>query len=400
MPAHRHHALPLDPMSLGDLGSALQRHLLEDIVPFWTRHALDRAGGINTCIRDDGVVVSRDKYMWSQLRAIYTFSALYNHIEPRQEWLDAAAAIYAFCARHGRDGQGRWVFRLDADGGTLEGATSIFTDSFAMLGCCEYHRASGDAGALQLAIETWRNVAARLAVPGSYPIAPYELPPGLEAHGVSMAFSLACHELALLTRDADVQRQALAFAVSVMDRFRRPQRRALMEFVREDGSLDDSPAGRTVVPGHAIESMWFQIHQFQHLGMHDRVAQCVECIRWHMDLGWDPEYGGLLLGLDIDGKQPIYWKFHDTKLWWPQTEALYALLLAHSICGEPWCLQWYWRLHRIAFTHYPVADHGEWTQRLDRRFQPLSTVVALPVKDPFHLPRALIMMIRLLREQA
>jgi N-acylglucosamine 2-epimerase len=393
------HGVSLTPIPLNDLAHGLQRHLLEDVIAFWTRHALDPDGGLNTCIRDDGSIISRDKFMWSQLRAIYTFSALYNHIERRQEWLDIAAQIFRFCAKHGRDDQGHWVFRVGSDGRIIEGATSIFAESFALLGCCEYFRAAGDTSALGLAKETYESTTVRLAVPGSYQIAPYEIPPGLEAHAISMAFSFAFHELAVVTNDDRVRQSALAHALKVMDRYRRPERKALLEYVRPDGSLEDSPAGRVVIPGHAIESMWFQIHQFQHLGMHDRVTQCIECIRWNMELGWDSEFGGISLGLDLEGKHPIYWKFHDAKLWWPQTEALYALLLAHSICGEPWCLEWYWRLHEVAFRHYPVFPHGEWTQRLDRRFKPFDGVVALPVKDPFHLPRALIVMIKLLRQQ-
>ena len=66
-----------------------RRHLLADIIPFWPRYALDRhTGALRTCIADDGTIVSGDIYMWSQLRAIYTFSALYNRIERRKKWLE------------------------------------------------------------------------------------------------------------------------------------------------------------------------------------------------------------------------------------------------------------------------------------------------------------------------
>jgi N-acylglucosamine 2-epimerase len=49
------------------------------------------------------------------------------------------------------------------------------------------------------------------------------------------------------------------------------------------------------------------------------------------------------------------------------------------------------------FRHSPVWEHGEWTQRLDRRGRKVDTVVALPVKDSFHLQRALILAIESLR---
>jgi N-acylglucosamine 2-epimerase len=379
--------------SLPALREFLRQHLMESIVPFWLTHAVDSAGGLNTCIDDAGRVISRDKYLWSQLRAVYTFSALYRRIEPQQRFLDLATDIARFSLRHGRDERGHWVFCVDAQGKVLEGDKSIYADGFAIMGLVELFHATGDRAFLTPAIETFATVQRRLAQPGSYRTSPYDIPPGLKAHGVSMLFSLAYFELSLATGDPTIAAAALRLADEVMDYFRRPDRRALVEHVTLDGGFEDSPAGRAVVPGHAIESMWFQIHQYRALGKHQRVAQCIECMRWHIERGWDTEFGGLFLGLDLDGHEPPYWKFADTKLWWPQTEAMYATLLAHEICGESWCLEWYRKIHEAAFAHFPQHGHGEWTQRLDRHWRPLTQVVALPVKDPFHLPRALMLSI-------
>src|SRR5690554_1115725 len=83
--------------------------LLDDLIPFWTKHAIDPAGGINTCIRDDGSLVSRDKWLWSQWRTVWVFASLYKMIERRQEWLDIAYHVYRFAARHGWDAEvGGW----------------------------------------------------------------------------------------------------------------------------------------------------------------------------------------------------------------------------------------------------------------------------------------------------
>ncbi|MBU6409793.1 MAG: AGE family epimerase/isomerase, partial [Verrucomicrobia bacterium] len=79
------------------------------------------------------------------------------------------------------------------------------------------------------------------------------------------------------------------------------------------------------------------------------------------------------------------------------TEALYALLLAHEVTGERWCEAWFDRVYEWAFRHFPMPDVGEWRQRLDRAGKPTRQVVALPVKDPFHLPRALILSLELLQ---
>src|SRR6202034_4484640 len=88
----------------------------------------------------------------------------------------------------------------------------------------------------------------------------------------------------------------------------------------------------------------------------------------------------------------------EVKLWWPHTEALYALLLAHEITGESWCERWFDQVYEWSFDHFSMPDVGEWRQRLDRAGKPLTKVVALPVKAPFHLPRALILSLQTLRD--
>ena len=129
-----------------DLLAIYRAELLQRTVPFWLEHAIDwEKGGILTCISDEGQVLSADKYMWSQLRAIWTFSALYNHIEARQEWLDVARHVFDFAKRHGRDRRWPLGLRRGRRGATyLQGATSIYADGFAIYGLTELARATGD----------------------------------------------------------------------------------------------------------------------------------------------------------------------------------------------------------------------------------------------------------------
>ena len=380
---------------------ARYRHeLLDSVVPFWMRHAVDREhGGLLTCISDEGQILSTDKYMWSQLRAIWTFSALYNRIEPRDEWLDVAWRTYEFARRYGRDEQGRWVFATTREGDVVQGANSIYADGFAIYGLTELARATGDRGVVALARDTYDSVQRRLARPGSYGTAPFDVPEGGKAHAISMIFSLVFHELGHMLDDPEIVKAGLGYARQVMDVFLRPEHRLLFEFTALDGSLIDTPQGRSIVPGHAIESMWFMIQIFRQAGDVARVRQAIEAIRWHLEFGWDEEQDGLYHARDAEGGE-AWWRFADAKLWWPQTEALYALLLAYEETGAQWCLDWYWRVHDYAFAHYPVREHGEWTQKLDRYGRKMTETVALPVKDPFHLPRALILGIEAVERMA
>ena len=61
-------------------------------------------------------------------------------------------------------------------------------------------------------------------------------------------------------------------------------------------------------------------------GDRDLIAGAAQILEWSLERGWDPEYGGILYFVDVEGKPPEPYE-HDMKLWWPHTEALYALLL-------------------------------------------------------------------------
>ena len=51
------------------------------------------------------------------------------------------------------------------------------------------------------------------------------------------------------------------------------------------------------------------------------------------------------------------------------------------------------------FSTFPAEEEGkEWLQIRDREGRPESKIVALPVKDPFHIMRNLIMILDLLQE--
>lgn len=119
-------------------------------------------------------------------------------------------------------------------------------------------------------------------------------------------------------------------------------------------------------------------------------------MRRHMEIGWDKSHGGISLALDAGGGAEVGWDLADLKLWWPQTEALHGVLLAWSETGDRAWLDWYERLWSLCLAHFVDWENGEWRQKLNRDLSPWGGVVALPVKDPFHLPRSLILQIELL----
>lgn len=392
-------SVPINVDDPNDLAPVLQRHLLEEIMPFWLRHSIDDAGGINTCIADDGHLISREKWFWSQWRAVWVFSEIYRCIERKQQWLDLAYHVYHFCCKHGWDESvPGWVLRTDHEGNVLAGCDSIYVDGFAIYGATALSRATGDDEPLQLASKTAVATRKRLALPhDQIPHFPYPVPAGARMHGIPMMFSLVFWELAQLADNDELRRHACKLSDEVFNDFYRGDRDLIVERIAADGSEFAAPSGTTVVPGHAIEDMWFQAHIARDRGDRARIDLAMRLMRRHLETGWDQEHGGLFLAIDADGSDEVDWGFSDAKLWWPHTEALYGLLLCHQLTGAAWAWDWYQRVHAYTFSHYPLPELGEWRQKLNRRGEPITDIVALPVKDPFHLPRALILSIDLLR---
>lgn len=346
-------------------------------------------------MQEDGRIVSTDKYTWSQARWVWTLAALYNRFERRPEFLELARQTIDFLLQNARDEAGRFVYRTSREGRHLEGATSIFADCFVVYGIGEYCRAVADEALLRTAVEILDRIERRVEEPDFHETAPYGLPAGWRPHAVPMILTEVANELALTTGSSRLREKADACAALVMERFVDPERKLLFEYRTRDFAPLPPPAGTYVMPGHAIESMWFVMHCAQRRGDPETIRRAAEVLRWHLEAGWDLEYGGLFLGMDADGHEP-YLPHADKKAWWPHTEALYALLLAHRLTGESWCEAWYERVHEWSFAHFPMTETGEWRQRLDRQGRPITEVIALPVKDPFHLPRAVILILQLL----
>jgi N-acylglucosamine 2-epimerase len=384
-------------MNKSELRRTYRELLLDGIVPFWARHGVDAEfGGVLSCMEEHGKPVSGDKYIWSQARWVWTCSALYNRIEKRPEFLTWARSTIKFLLQHGRDKQGRWVYHTTREGKTIEGATSIYSDCFVVYGLSEYCRAVPDAGLLALAKQIFESIQKRIETAGFAETAPYKLPPNRRNHGVPMILTEVAGELAKTLKDSAIAGAADEYAGQIMRHFVRPARRCLVEFLDREYREVPASEGTFVMPGHAIESMWFQMHRALTRKDTGTIRAAAKVLRWHLEKGWDKEYGGIFLGIDAEGHPPFL-PNSDAKVWWPHTEALYALLLEHELTGEGWCKKWFDQVFEWSFDHFSMPEAGEWRQRLDRTGKPTTKVIALPVKDPFHLPRALILSLELLQ---
>ena len=77
---------PTDAANRARLADLYQATLLDDVMPFWLRHGLDREhGGILTALARDSSLLDTDKSVWFQGRAAWMFATLFSTVEPCED---------------------------------------------------------------------------------------------------------------------------------------------------------------------------------------------------------------------------------------------------------------------------------------------------------------------------
>ena len=373
--------------------------LLDDILPYWGRHGRDTEyGGFLNCMKDDGTQLSEDKYMWSQGRGLWTFSHVARLYDTSPEMRAFTEKTCRFLVDNAFDENGDVANRLSRTGDRLDGPTSIYSDMFTAMGLVEYYHLTGDTSMLELARRSAKRIATRIQSSDFTAVAPFSLNPGYHLQGILFLNLNLLTPLLEIAPDPELEHEAARCVALLREKHMDRIRKLNIEMLDPDYAIVDFPQGRDYVPGHGIECAWILMLEARRTGDDSLMEDALTIIRWHLVKGWDEKCGGLYWWLNIDGDIP-YEKNWQCKLWWPHSESLLALMLAWEFSDEPWYIEWFDKMHDYSFATFPDTENGEWRQRLDRRGNPITQTLVLPVKDPFHLPRAVMGVIESLERQ-
>ncbi len=400
-------------------------HLYHKILPFWLQKAFDREyGGCYTCFNNSGEkLISTDKYLWSQGRVGWLYSKLAEINKGNSDYLRLAEEGYDFLRKYALLPNGHCAFLVSREGIPKEPMagkgydTSIYADCFVVLGFAKYAMVAGEKEAFRKALALYQSIIARIEA-NSFPTEPEPIPKGYRSHGVTMILLNITQELlaaadSLDAPEADQLRERCHALVLDLTDFQTDDGR-VHELIKNSDTKGTDPCifGRFMNPGHSLEDMWFILHYAVEAGMDEVVAQALKVTETMFNLGWDQEYGGLLHFVDKDGGKPrgevgefvghpMLAKLEgtwDDKLWWVHSEALYTTLLAYRLSGKKELLAQYQKVKDYSFQTFPHQNNGEWIQIRDRQGKPVDKVVALPVKDPFHIARNLLLLLELLEK--
>ena len=366
--------------------------LTGNIMPFWMEHGLDRVnGGVYTCLDRDGSLMDSTKSVWFQGRFGFIAAFAYNNVEKRQEWLDASKSCIDFIEKYCIDTDGHMYFEVTADGTPLRKRRYVFSEGFAAIAMAEYSIASGDKSYAEKAMKMLEHIIYMLDTPGF--LSPKYLP-SMEAQGHSITMILintASRVREALGYEPEMLRQRIDRSLDAIRRyFMHPEFKALLEMVGPDGEFIDTIAGRTINPGHCIETAWFILEEARYRGWDKSlVDMALTILDWSWEWGWDKEYGGIINFRDcLNFPSQDY--AQDMKFWWPQTEAIIATLYAYRATGESRYLDMHRQISDWTYAHFPDYEKGEWYGYLHRDGSVAQPAKGNLFKGPFHIPRMMI----------
>lgn len=357
-----------------------RKHLTENILPFWLDNAIDEEyGGIFTLLDREGNIYGTEKSCWFQGRALYIFSLAYNCGIKDDRLLVAAKNIFDFLPKC-RDESFRMPFTVTRDGTPTQKRKYWFSETFAAIGCCEYWLATGDETAKAWA-EKYFDVAYSL----------YEKPSSLD--------DTVLHEMApcmiLLTtthvlRKINPKKYDNIAAEITNDVLLHLTPKGLLENVSPNGKFVDTPTGRIVNPGHALEAAWFLMVQSELTDNPSLVNAAAQIIDIAIDYGLTHD-GGILTLRDCDNK-PVTLSEWDMKKWWPQCEAMIATKMCYLKTKNPKYLNWHNTVEQYVESHFIDHKYGEWYGYLHYDGTVSNTLKGNITKGPFHIPRMLLLL--------
>lgn len=323
-------------MSDDELRQAADTELRHRILPFWLGLADREHGGVHGHV-DADLEVDRtaDKGAVMACRFLWTFSAAYRHFGDLS-YLSAARDMYRFITGRLVDAEHGGVFwSVDHTGAPADTDKHVYAQAFALYAFSEYHRATGDRGALARATEIHDIVTGVGFDPatGAYREQfdrSWTAKPNVflgEADRADITMNTHLHVLEALTAYHGVApTPAVAGRVAALldtfrDRLYDPRRRSLRVFL----DADWRELGDVVSFGHDVEASWLVDEAAREIG-----ADLPDMV---VDLARATAERAVLADGSV-ANEAVAGRVDATRVWWVQAEAVVGFLNAHERTGD------------------------------------------------------------------
>ncbi len=407
-----------------ELEQFFYQHLNKVVLPFWLNNGIDKKnGGYYTCFDNLGKnLISTDKYTWSQGRLIWVWAKLYQETG-NEKFLMLAENGVNFVLDNCFLENGYCAFLVDEEGNKKEPVKGLgydfsnYADCFVAMGLAKFAEVSGKEDVFERSISLYDLIIKRING-GDFKSQPYPVPKGYKSHGIPMIALNTGQVLAEAMdkfnddRIEELQKSNKFFVEEIMNNFERNN--LIYEMVGKDNKIKKSILGQYINPGHTIEDMSFIMQYAKENNRNEIIERVVQIMKHTFKVGWDEQFGGLFQFIGVDGYKPSgnekgiedsemvkklknNW---DNKLWWPHSEALYSFYFAYTLTNDKELFNLFEIIFNYTFSTFPNPNKqvGEWIQIRNREGKPVEKIVALPVKDPYHILKNLILLNELLKE--
>lgn len=408
-----------DLRAMEDARGEISRHLEQGIMEFWLHNGLDaQYGGYLVNVDADGRVrADADKYIVTQTRMIWGFSAFYRSWPARQDFRAAAAQGVDFLIRHFWDDRnGGWFWRTGRDGSPLDAGKVVYGQSFAIYALSEYTAATGDERGIEYAEKTFdllQKYCADTCAGGYYENLEddWRISEKGFAAGDRKSLDIHMHLLEAFTtlyqcsgkevhgrKLEEVIRLILGKMINTasgcgMNQFDPDfspipaiNIKRTWNAERISGETLGAPADTTSY-GHNLELVWLLGRADEALGrplgFHDEVAR--RLADHGLAYGLDRTLGGVYRDGPHEGPALIM-----DKEWWQNCESLVGFLDAYERFGAPQYLDAFFLTWSFAKEHFINHAIGEWRQLLDRSGNVISGDIGNPWKASYHTGRAML----------
>jgi cellobiose epimerase len=389
----------LPPVTSASARETLERLLLDNLVGFWNERMIEPGGGYRLAYDVRGRRRrDRRRYAVTQARTLWFFARLARspYGEPRH--LGWAAHGFDFLRERMWDqSHGGFFWEVDASGPS-DDRKHLYSQAFVLLALVEFHRATADESALEVAQELFELVDSRAhdarfggylesfrrdwrsELPGS--TNPGGLPPGQKTVNGHMHWMSA---LAALVEIAPAERpiERLRELVTILGELGDGGSTGYPNRYRED--LSPIPGWRTSF-GHDVEAAWLLMEACRVLDLADTALLPVWRALWEnaLERGFDRERGGL-----YEGGEPGRPADRLEKVWWVQAEGLLGAKLMYLRTGDQRYERAFLRILDWIVRGQADWERGDW----HRVVAPDATVTgdkAGAWECPFHQGRALL----------
>ncbi len=384
--------------TLAALREELRYWLFDDYIPFHDKYVVDREyGGFTLNVGWNGPTASFEKSARYLGRGIWTYSFLYNNIDPNLKHYEAAKKAIDFVMKHKPADDTLWPNGYTREGKVTEGPPErIYEDLFIANGLAEFSKSKGNEKYWDEAKEIMFKCVRIYDKPGYLPsgFADYfgndapPVPGGTRLIGHWFCLLNQCTSMLEARPDAEVQALADRCLDAILNKHYNKDFDLLNEVLDHDFRRSDERLAEFCYTGHGIETLWMVLYEAvrrKDKALFDRAAPV---FKRHCEVAWDDVYGGLFRSLNHVDKN--IW-FVD-KVGWLQQEGLIGSLCLIEHTGDPWAVDFFAKLHAWVMDKFPLKKYGYplWIDGSDRKVA-FDKGKGTRRAENFHYPRYLML---------